>query len=110
MASFRSIQFDERGESSSFPAWNRDAETDVVIIPGQPSRTVVQVGAAGPRKLALPISCNQSRLEQLLGAVGQSGTLTTTYDSSTAVLTAVGDAKRFTRQDLFVCTLQFVRP
>lgn len=110
MASFRGISFDERGEGSSYAGWTREAETDVVIIPGSPSRTVVQIGATGPRRLSLPIVCTQSVLEQLYAAVGQSGSLVTTYDSSTAVLTAVSDAKRFTRNDLFFSTLQLVRP
>lgn len=102
MASFKGIDFSERGENAqTFPAWRRKAESSVVL-------NTVQTSGITADTLSLKIRCTKAQLASLYGAVGTAGSLVYSYGTRTAFLDEISDPQEVLVSGKYFATLSFI--
>lgn len=109
MATFGSIQFDERGSSNRFVARpDTAAVLAVTHVPGAAGDNVQYLGVSSGR-LQLTISCGVTSLNALYAGIGDEETLTYSGGSSTMVLEQISNVLQLGALDWFEATLMFIK-
>lgn len=109
MASFGSIQFEERGSSNRFALEQRSAVLAVTHVPGASGETIQRMGIASGI-IALSILCSASTFSDLNSAVGNQATLTYSGGSGSAILETISNAQQIGRLDYFEAQATFRIP
>lgn len=107
-ASFRSNQFEERGQGGqTFDVWGRSADVTVIHIPGG-NTNVIQSAGLNADRLQLRIKCSKTELDALRNVVGTSGSLVIGYGTRTAFLEAITDVQEIYAHEEYFATLALI--
>lgn len=110
MGVFDSASFDELSDGSSqYAGWSKPGLTVVKKIPGG-SKNVIQKIGVGMPKLALAIKGTKAQMTALLAKVGDEGSLTFNFETTTARLESMEPPTSIgIDNDLYTSTLNFLR-
>lgn len=108
MGSFNSHNFSERGDGGLFfPAKTREQQIEVRHIPGG-NKNVIQDGGRQAEQIELEIYCTTAELSALYGDVGSSASLVYSYETRTAYLRSITDAREIKSLGKYFAKLTFV--
>lgn len=107
MPSFGSATFLERGDGTTYPAKNREQQIEVRHVPGS-NTNVIQDGGRAAEQITLPVYLTSSELAALYSAVGTSATLTYSYETRSAYLKSVADAREIRAKGVYFATLNLI--
>jgi len=108
MSTFGAATFGEfLSGGSDVPQWTREAEVEVVHIPGG-NTSVIQTAGRMADKVTIKAKVTKANYTTLLGLVGTKATLDFSYGSRSAVLLSIGDAVEKLSYDVYIISLNFV--
>lgn len=108
MATWRGITINEHGDGWLFPTWDDDTDISVRHVPGGNGSIVQNAGQLAP-VLSLSVWVTATQLASLRTARGESGALSFSGGSATAVLKKITSTQKAAGNDVFYATLEFVR-